>query len=197
MPSKYLDNLTDNVRADLASFPADWPDMQYILSGLGFADTTPGNFAGIAVLPMKPIARGNVTIISDDTNDNPVVNPAWFATETDKQVAIQGFRRARELVGFWTAVNAVEILPGATVDTDDAIWTYIQASTGPTHYAVSTCKMGMSNDSFAVVNTSGLVLGGISKLRIVDNRIFPLLPPGQPMATVCKFCCPFDYTIYY
>lgn len=46
--------------------------------------------------------------------------------------------------------------------------------------------MGTKNDTNAVVDTNGLVYG-VHNLRIVDASIFPLLPPGHPQATVCKF----------
>ena len=47
-------------------------------------------------------------------------------------------------------------------------------------------KMGKPSDPSAVVDSHGRVLGGIQGLRIVDASVFPLLPPGQPMSTVCK-----------
>jgi hypothetical protein len=47
--------------------------------------------------------------------------------------------------------------------------------------------MGKSSDRNAVVDSNGLVLGGVKGLRVVDASIIPILPPGQPMATVCKF----------
>lgn len=46
--------------------------------------------------------------------------------------------------------------------------------------------MGKSSDPDAVVDSRGRVLGGIQGLRIVDASVFPLLPPGQLMSTVCK-----------
>ena len=50
-----------------------------------------------------------------------------------------------------------------------------------------TGRMGKSSDPKAVVDSHGRVLGGIQGLRIVDASIFPLLPPGQLMSTVCKY----------
>ena len=46
--------------------------------------------------------------------------------------------------------------------------------------------MGKANDSMAVVDTKGRVFG-VQSLRVVDASIFPLLPPGHPQATVCKY----------
>lgn len=47
--------------------------------------------------------------------------------------------------------------------------------------------MGAPNATHAVVDTKGRVLGGVQRLRIVDASVLPILPPGQPMATLCKF----------
>ena len=46
--------------------------------------------------------------------------------------------------------------------------------------------MGKPDDPNAVVDTKGVVKGGVKNLRIVDASIFPLLPPGHTQATICK-----------
>ena len=47
--------------------------------------------------------------------------------------------------------------------------------------------MGKKSDPNAVVDTRGRVYG-VEGLRIVDASIFPLLPAGHPMSTICKLC---------
>ena len=47
-------------------------------------------------------------------------------------------------------------------------------------------KMGRANDTTAVVDSHARVRG-VSNLRVVDASAFPILPPGQPQAVVCKF----------
>ena len=46
--------------------------------------------------------------------------------------------------------------------------------------------MGAINDTNAVVDTRARVIG-VKGLRVVDASAFPLLPPGHPMSTICKF----------
>lgn len=41
------------------------------------------------------------------------------------------------------------------------------------------------NDINAVVDSKARVIG-VLKLRVVHASAFPFLPPGHPMATVCK-----------
>ena len=53
--------------------------------------------------------------------------------------------------------------------------------------------MGKQGDPNAVVDSTGKVFG-VSGVRVVDVSAFPLLPPGQPQATVCEYftdsiCC--------
>ncbi len=46
--------------------------------------------------------------------------------------------------------------------------------------------MGKSNDPMAVVDSKAKVIG-VRDLRVVDASSFALLPPGHPLATVCRF----------
>jgi hypothetical protein len=45
--------------------------------------------------------------------------------------------------------------------------------------------MGKASDKNAVVDSNANVIG-VNGLRVVDASAFPFLPPGHPMATVCK-----------
>jgi len=47
-------------------------------------------------------------------------------------------------------------------------------------------KMGMANDTTAVVDSHARVRG-VSGLRVVDASAFPILPPGYPQSTVCEY----------
>ncbi len=45
--------------------------------------------------------------------------------------------------------------------------------------------MGKFSDPNAVVDNQARVFG-VNNLRVVDASVFPLLPPGHPVATVCE-----------
>jgi len=90
---------------------------------------------------MKTTSRGNVTINSTDTANNPVVSVNWLSTSTDQQLAIQGVRRARVLANSFGVVSGPEIAPGPAVQSDAQILSYIQLSVGPSHHAVATCEL--------------------------------------------------------
>ncbi|KAH6694933.1 hypothetical protein BKA61DRAFT_711361 [Leptodontidium sp. MPI-SDFR-AT-0119] len=184
LPNSAVANMSIAARNALNAYPQDWPDVQYILSGVDLVTNTPGDYISIGALPLKISSRGNVTINSTDTTDNPIVNVGWLQYKTDQELIIQGFKRCRQIATSMGVVSGPEIAPGITVQTDAQILAYAQASAGPSHHAVSSCRMGNSTDPYAVVDTHGIVRGGISRLRVVDSSIFPLLPPGQPMSTV-------------
>ena len=79
-----------------------------------------------------------------------------------------------------------EYFPGkGNVNTDDEIWTFIQESFSTIFHAACTCQMGKKDDPNAVVDTKARVIG-VNGLRVVDASTLPILPPGHPMATICK-----------
>ena len=184
LPAADLANLTASARSDLAKFPSDWPDLQYILSAVGIISNDTTNYAAVGVVMMKYTSRGNVTINSTDTTVNPVVSVNWLITSTDQQVAIQAVRRARVLSASFGITSGPELGPGPGVQTDSQILEFVKETVGPSHHSAGSCKMGTPDDPMAVVDTQGRVMGGIEGLRIVDSSIMPLLPPGQPVATV-------------
>ena len=139
---------------------------------------------------MKTTSRGNVTINSTDTSDNPIVSVNWLLTSTDQQLAVMGVKRARALSASFGIADGPEVAPGPAVQTDAQILQYVLASAAASHHVVATCKMGQANNTAAVVDSHGRVLGGVSGLRIVDASAMALLPPGQPMATVCELARP-------
>jgi choline dehydrogenase len=55
------------------------------------------NFNSVGIALVAPFSRGNVSIVSRDTNDHPIVNPNWLVDPNHQQVAIAGFKRARAI----------------------------------------------------------------------------------------------------
>lgn len=181
LPTKYYSSLSKTVRADLAEFPNDWPDLELLPSVFGPPDPE-DNFAVFLITLLTTTSRGSVTLNSIDTEDNPVVDPKYLDTETDKQVAVQAYKRVLELVkasGYTTG-------PQPPPPTSDAqILDLVKNGTAPFYHATGTCKMGKQSDANAVVDPNGKVFG-VQGLRVVDASIFPLTPPGHIMATICE-----------
>ena len=196
LPQPYRSNLSSRAIAALATFPSDWPEIEWlpVSAYLGYQtnrqteDPRDGyNYATINPGLLSPLSRGNVTISSADMADPPVLNPNWLSDPTDQEVAVQSFKRSREiwsvLVENNVTVGTAEYLPGLNVTSDADILAYIQKSLMTIYHAAATCKMGSSNDSMAVLDSQARVYG-TQNLRVVDASSFPFLPPGHPQSTV-------------
>ena len=149
------------------------------------ADPADGNdYATAIVILGATSSRGNVTIASNDTNDLPIVNPAWLSSPVDQQLAVAGFHRLRDIWGAMSDITVgEEYFPGSDIETDEQILDFIKKALITVWHASCTCAMGKLGDPDAVVDSRGRVFG-VNGLRVVDSSIFPFLPPGHPQATI-------------
>lgn len=186
------DLLSNETLSALKKYPEDWPQVEYLTqngyTGLNrnyrTADPADGyNYATIAAVVVSPFSRGNISISSADASVQPEINPNWLTAPEDVDIAVAGFKRAREI---WSNINVTigpEYLPGPNVTSDAQIIDYMRQSAFTLYHASATCKMGRSNDTMAVVDSKARVYG-VHGLRVVDASAFPFLPPGHPQATV-------------
>ena len=178
-------------RADLdATFGQDWPDIELLFFDGDLVGTPPDNRNYVSSLAgiVAPFSRGNVTINSTDTAVNPLISPNWLLDPRDQEVAIAGFRRAREIFQTSTIqpiLAGPEAFPGLNVTSNKAILETVMQSASSIDHAAGTCAMGMLNNSNAVVDSQARVFG-VQGLRVVDASAFPFLPPGHPQSTVCE-----------
>lgn len=193
LPSPYRDNLTKIVLGTLDSFPADWPELEYLpISGvLGYQrnyqeeDPLDGhNYATIATAVVAPLSRGNITINSTSMLDPPIINPNWLTDRVDIELAVASFKCQRQVwKGLGNLTTGPEKIPGDAIQSDADILNFIRESLVPVWHAAATCKMGGSSDPLAVIDTEMKVYG-FENLRVVDASNFPFLPPGHPQATI-------------
>ncbi|KAE8395053.1 hypothetical protein BDV23DRAFT_169069 [Aspergillus alliaceus] len=195
IPTNLRSHFSNHTLADLAHFPADWPEAEYI-SMAGYVGNVSNpiadqprdgyDYASIVGVLVAPTSRGNITLRSADTSDLPIINPNWLATRTDEEVAIAMFKRIRQAFQSRSMAPVLigdEYYPGDRVQSDADILQYIKNNVMTIWHAACTCKMGMSNDSMAVVDSQARVFG-VEGLRVVDASAFPLLPPGHPQSVV-------------
>ncbi|KAL9042703.1 MAG: hypothetical protein Q9180_000405 [Flavoplaca navasiana] len=179
------------------SFPDDWPHIVYLVLDAYFG-TGSGNipadlditkqYAAASVGLVATFSRGNVTINSTDTTDDPVISPNLLSDPRDLDMAVAAFQRGRQLFqtsGISPIVRG-EVYPGGNLSTGAEIIEIIRSSAVPIYNAVGTNKMGRRNDPLAVVDSEARVIG-VKGLRVVDASIFPFLPTSQPCATICEF----------
>lgn len=198
LPEPYRSKLPESSRKALASFPADWPEVEWLPVGAynGYnlnkqtADPLDGhNYATVNTALVAPLSRGTVSLAAADMNTPPVIDPRWLAHPADMDLAIQAFKRQREV---WDelvklgAADPVEAFPGSNYTTDSQIRDIIMESMTTVYHASCTCKMGRESDSMAVVDSNARVYG-VQGLRVVDASSFHLLPPGHPQSLVYAY----------
>ena len=200
LPPSLRSNLSAATQAGLAQLPADWPELELVIfdafSGYQRDLLTGGpadgnNYGTSDALLVAPFSRGNVTINSTDTSDNPIVSPNFLLDPRDQEVAIAGLKRARQVMHTKSVQSIVvgsERLPGANVTSNADILNWIEQSALTLYHAAATNAMGMANDTNAVVDSQARVIG-VTGLRVVDISAFPFLPPGHPQGTVCECSC--------
>lgn len=142
LPNASRQALGGDALKELDQFPADWPELEFII-GDATIPTNDNSYASVIGALVAPLSRGYVTINSTDTDIAPVFNPRWLESTTDQKVAVQSFKRCRAV--FETnAIKPVligdEVVPGKAIQSDEQILRYIKQSATTVYHASCTCK---------------------------------------------------------
>ena len=134
LPEPYRSALSNNTVAALdKDFPKDWPEIEWLPNAAynGYnlnkltADPKDGkNYATMMVTLISPLSRGTVGLNSADMLTLPKVDPAWYTAQADRELALQGFKRARQIwqiLADLGVADQVEAFPGPSVKTDEQI----------------------------------------------------------------------------
>ena len=163
------------------------PDIQFHL-GLGS-----GIEAGVAKMKnpgvtlnsayLRPRSRGTVRLASADPGGAPLIDPNYWSEPRDRELALEGLRRAREIMRQPALKRFVmaERLPGDGVTTEAALFDYACAHAKTDHHPVGTCRIGPPEQSTSVV-TPDLRVIGIEGLRIADASVMPAVPSSNTNA---------------
>lgn len=129
-------------------------------------------------------ARGSVHITSSDPLSAPVIDPGTLDNEWDMNVLMQAIKFARRLIATEGMKASVikEIVPGAAVQTDEDMKSYIRKIITTTFHPIGTTAMLPANDG-GVVDPS-LRVYGTANLRVVDASIIPIHVSAHIQATV-------------
>ena len=145
-PDPYRRAFSASTLRDLADFPSDWPELELLPLALSNVPVTDNlNYVSFTIAGVAPLSRGNVTINSTDTDDQPLISPNWLISRTDQEVVIAGFKVARDIAKASNITVGEEFAPGPSVQTDDQILEAIKNSAAPIHHAVGTCRRNASN----------------------------------------------------
>ena len=189
LPTSLRTGLSNSTLAELATYPSDWPELEIlpIAGAAGPTTNTKANYMSVNICVLTTSSRGNVTLNSTNPSANPLISPNWLLTVEDQQLAVQGFKRARQVAQNTGIAVGPEVIPGPQVQSDADIQAFIQQTLSPLNHASATCAMGKAGDPGAVVGSHGRVFG-VESLRVIDVSVLPFLPPGHPQGTVCEYC---------
>jgi choline dehydrogenase len=130
---------------------------------------------------IRPTSRGQISITSSDTRENPLIKLNYLSTDEDKKIAVKAIKITRDIVlnsNAFKPYEPEEMRPGLDLS-DDEIIQEVGKYANTVFHPVGTCKMG--NDKEAVVNDR-LLAHGFEGLRIVDASVMPHITSGNTNA---------------
>ncbi len=132
----------------------------------------------------RPTSRGSVLIQSANPNDKPLITTHFLTTAHDRQDIVEGARMVRRIAATAPLADIVESehLPGAQVQSEEAIFADFAKRGGSVYHASCTCAMGPMPETSVV--DARLRVHGMRRLRVVDASVFPSVTSGNTNAPV-------------
>jgi choline dehydrogenase len=135
----------------------------------------------IGALLLRPESRGSISLRSSDPRVHPDIVGNVLEDERDTKTLVKGVRQlvsAAHAPAF-DGARGEQMVPATPLDSQEAIESYIRASTELLYHPVGTCAMGSESD--AVVSPE-LKVNGVKGLRVVDASVMPRVTRGNTNA---------------
>lgn len=132
---------------------------------------------------VRPLSRGSIRLQSTDPAAHPLVDCNYFGEASDLERTVDMIEISRKIFAakaFAEGLGLVELSPGPTVTTRDALRQWVIENIGSYYHFVGTSKMG--TDAMAVVDPT-LKVHGIDGLRICDASIMPTIVSANTHTT--------------
>ena len=162
----------------------EYPDIQYHFLPIAVRydgqAAAEGHGFQAHVGPMRSTSRGEVTLKSTDPKDAPRILFNYMSQDKDWEDFRTCIRLTREIFAqdaFKPYVKH-EIQPGAALQSDDELNSFIKEHVESAYHPCGTCRMGRVDDPMAVVDPKNRVIG-IEGLRLADSSIFPQITNGN------------------
>ncbi len=138
-----------------------------------------------SVCNLNPTSRGSVRIRSSRRGEAPAIAPNYLSTDEDRQIAADGIRQIRRIVGqpALARYQPEEWKPGTQFQSDEELAKLAGDIATTIFHPVGTARMGRAEDTGAVVD-SRLRVRGIAGLRVVDASVMPTITSGNTSAPV-------------
>ncbi len=130
---------------------------------------------------LRPESRGDVRLASRNPFDNPLIDPNYLATETDRRTLRDSVRMVRDIVGqdALKLYRGAEMRPGQDVRTDAELDDWIRRVAETIYHPVGTVRMGVDPNSPV---DEELRVRGVDSLRVIDASVMPTLVGGNTNA---------------
>ncbi|MBL6930445.1 MAG: choline dehydrogenase [Rhodospirillales bacterium] len=159
-----------------------WPDIQYhfLPAAMSYDGNSVADGHGFQahVGPMRSKSRGRVWLTSSDVHEAPKILFNYMSEEDDWREMRQSVRLTREIFAqkSFDPYRGKELAPGADVQSDDEIDSFVRETVQSAYHPCGTCRMGVGAD--AVVDPQTKV-HGVEGLRVVDSSIMPTITTGN------------------
>jgi choline dehydrogenase len=162
------------------------PDLQllftpasYDAARFGALEREPG--MTVAICPVRPDSRGTIMAQSADPFAAPLITPNYLSDPNDQRVLNAGVRITRQIFAAPAIAqhSVSEILPGATVNSDEELADYSRRFGTTIFHPVGTCRMG---EGPGAVVDARLRVHGVGGLRVIDASVMPTLTTGNTNA---------------
>ena len=134
----------------------------------------------IVAVVLRPTSRGFVRVKSLSPEEEPEIQPNYFADESDLSELVCGIKLARKIAYTQPLKNFIEAeyMPGEICSTEMQLAEFIrETSTGTiVGHPVGSCRMGQ--DDRAVVDER-LCVRGVRRLRVADASVMPSITSGN------------------
>jgi choline dehydrogenase len=133
------------------------------------------------VCQLRPESRGYISLKSADPFAPPLIQPNYLEAEEDRRAMREGVKLTRDVFAqaAFDPYRGPELMPGAHVQKDDQIDTFVRRTAETIYHPVGSAKMGKGAD--AVVDAQ-LRVYGVEGLRVVDASVMPDLVSGNTNA---------------
>jgi len=127
---------------------------------------------------LRPDSQGSIRITSADPGAPPDIDPNYFATDHDRGLGTELFRRLRDLFSTGPIAKHIvaETVPGPTVRSQRDILSAALDHGSAGYHAMGTCAMGPHDDD---VVDPRLRVRGVTGLRVVDCSVMPTMISGN------------------
>jgi choline dehydrogenase-like flavoprotein len=168
--------------------PAADPDLQIYGVGVMWPDPDGGQLShGITLMAnlVKPRSRGSVKLRSANPEDDALIDPNWLSDPSDQARLLHAMKYLRRIAATAPLSDVIreESQPGAAIQSDEQLLSYMRRTTESNYHPCGTCRMGRADDPMAVL-TADLRVKGVEGLRVFDASMMPSVISANTNATV-------------